>query len=351
MMTEFFDARAWLIWVLAAAAVTVLGRNPLYVVILLLVSRIVDWTCSHADSELELPLARVGVIILLFSALFAALFVHGGQTVLLSLPEELPLLGGNITAEAILNGLANGLLLLTLLSLFLAFNRVVTAGQMARLAPRAFQDLGVVVLIALTYVPETARHVRRVREAQALRGHRIEGLRDWQPLVIPLLIGGLERAMGLAETMVARGYGATRGEPQQPGLLAGLALALGLTFGGWIVALWWGLPGWITMGAGVALMAVLIWNSGRRVVVTRYRQRPWRVKDTVWVIASLTPLALFVLPVGGINRQSLYYSFLPQIEWPPFDPFIGSLLFLYMLPALMGLSDFGARRVDNHDQY
>ena len=77
------------------------------------------------------------------------------------------------------------------------------------MAPRAFYDLGVVVLIALTYVPQTMQQWQRIREAQAIRGHRWRGVRDWQPLVIPLFIGGLERAMALAEAMVARGYGAT----------------------------------------------------------------------------------------------------------------------------------------------
>ena len=48
--------------------------------------------------------------------------------------------------------------------------------------------------MAITYVPETARHFQRIREAQAIRGHRLRGLRDWRPIVIPLLVGGLERA-------------------------------------------------------------------------------------------------------------------------------------------------------------
>jgi energy-coupling factor transport system permease protein len=157
--------------------------------------------------------------------------------------------------------------------------------------------------------------------------------------------------MGLAEAMVARGFGATRSEPQRPRIVAGLALALGLTFGGWIVALWWGLPGWILMGAGIALTIALIWFSARRVLVTHYRPHPWRLQDSLLVIAALAPLVLLSVPIEGIDRASLYYSFLPQIEWPQFDPLIGSLLLLFMLPALVSLSGYAARRAQYYDHH
>jgi energy-coupling factor transport system permease protein len=312
-------------------------RNPLYSLILLASSRLVDWICAERDRELSLPFARIAVIILLFSGLFNALFIRVGDVTLAQLPEALPLIGGPLTAEALLSGMANGLLILTLLSLFVTFNRVVTGERLIRLAPRAFQDLGIVTLVALTYVPETARQVQRIREAQAVRGQGIEGLRDWQPLVIPLLIGGLERAMSLAEAMVARGFGATERAPWSQRYLAWLTLATGLTFGGWVAALWWGMAGWVVMGAGVAMLAGAIWLAGRRVVVTRYRQRPWRTADSAIAFASLAPLLLLVLPDELIDASSLSFSFLNAFDWPPFEPAIGALLFLYLCPAVYDL--------------
>ena len=342
MKSEIYDTRAWLVWVLAGAAVTMAARNPMYSVLLLLASRAVEWSNARPDSAFNLRLGRLAAIrmaalILLFSGLFGALFVHAGDTILITLPETIPLVGGAITLDAFVSGLANGLLLLTLLSFFLAFNRVVTADRLARLAPRAFQDLGVVVLVALTYVPETARHVQRIREAQAVRGHRIERLRDWRPLLIPLLVGGLERAMVLAEAMVARGFGATRRAPVSSRLLAGLALAMGLTFGGWIAALWWAMPGWLLMGGGLLLMGGVVWSAGRNVSVTHYRRRPWHLKDTVLTVASLAPVAALLLPLNLVDRQSLSINFLGGLRWPAFDPFIGFLLLLYALPAIATL--------------
>ena len=67
---------------------------------------------------------------------------------------------------------------------------VVPTAELAGLTPTALYELGLVLLVAITYVPETARHFQRIREAQAIRGHRLRGLRDWRPIVIPLLVGG-----------------------------------------------------------------------------------------------------------------------------------------------------------------
>ena len=174
------DTRVWILWVLISALLVMLGRNPLYLVILLLVSQVVGGVRGIPGQGISLPLWRLGAIILLFSTLFNALFVHVGTTVLFRLPSAWPLVGGPVTLEAAAYGAANGLMLLTLLSIFLTFNRVVPMGELVRLAPRAFYDLGVVVLVAMTYVPETTRHLQQIRDAQAIRGHEVRGLRDWR---------------------------------------------------------------------------------------------------------------------------------------------------------------------------
>lgn len=354
-MTPFdFDIRAWVVWVLAAAAVTMAARNPLYSILLLATSLVVERYYGKADGAFQLRLTgrqllRLGLLVVLFSGAFMALFVHAGDVVLFTIPESVPLAGGIITLEAFLNGAANGLLLLTVLSFFLTFNRVVSADRLARLAPHAFQDLGIVVLVALTYVPETTRHVQRIREAQAVRGRRIRGVRDWQPLLIPLLVGGLERAMALAEAMVARGFGATRRAPASPALVGTLALAMGLTFGGWVLALWWGWPGWLLVGLGVLGMAVIVWSAGRAAPITRYRQRPWQAQDTVLAGASIFPVVALLLPWAVVGRESLTVNFLSGLDWPLFDPVAGGLLLLFATPVFAALISAPAAVGDEND--
>ena len=165
-----FDARGWVTWLLATAVLTMSTRNPLYTLLLLLTVRVVGVVCGRSDNGLQLPLARIGFMLLTLATVLNALFVHVGETVLYRIPGNWPWVGGPVTLEAAVYGAGNGLILLTLLVIFTTFNNIVTTGELVRLAPRALRDLAVIVLIAITYVPETVNQLRRIREAQAIRG-------------------------------------------------------------------------------------------------------------------------------------------------------------------------------------
>lgn len=332
------DARAWLLWVLAAAVLAMAARNPLYTLIILLAAVVVNQACRQPNHGFDLPLWRIGLVILTFSTLFNAFFIEAGQTILFRLPANWPLIGGAVTLEGALYGAANGLILLTLLAIFLVLNALVPVSQLARLTPNAFHDLGVVLLIALTYVPETVRHLERIREAQAIRGHQLRGLRDWRPIVLPLLIGGMERAMQLAETMVARGYGATTSQEQSGGTRVALLLALAITFLGWFMALWQGGWGWLGLVVlGLALLLWLIWRNGRLIRRTSYHPARWQKSDALIAASGLLPALLVLLPWPFVDQASLTYIPYPVAQLPPFDPLIGVGLAALVLPALREL--------------
>ncbi|MEZ4516426.1 MAG: energy-coupling factor transporter transmembrane component T [Chloroflexota bacterium] len=204
------DPRAWAVWLLAGAILTMLTRNPLYLLLLLAISRTVDTLCGNREGiGWSLPFWRVSAVIVLFSVLFNMLMAHIGSTVLFTLPESWWLIGGPITLEAAAFGFVSGLSLITLLSFFLAFSHAVPPHRMIQLVPRALHEMGLVALIAMTFLPEMLQQQRRIREAQAIRGNQIKGLRGWRPIIIPLIIGGFERSLNLAEAMVSRGFGAT----------------------------------------------------------------------------------------------------------------------------------------------
>lgn len=320
------DARAWVLWALATAILTILTRNPLYVFIILLATQLVSLRWQYAEAPLKLPLWRLALVIISFSTLFNLLFVHLGQTTLLTLPEGWPLLGGGLTLESAIYGATNGLMLLTLLVVFMTFSSVVPGGDLIYLTPRLFHSLGLVLLIALTYVPETRRHWQQIREAQAIRGHALHGWRDLRPVLLPLLVGGLERALSLAEVMVARGYGATA-ETRQP-LLAQLILLLGLgaTFSGWLLGYWLGWPGWVLLGSGVLILLLLMWALGERNPARRYAERQWGWREGVLAATAVVPLLCLLIPWPFLDRSSLYYTPYPQASLPPFDPIIGLAL-------------------------
>ena len=329
-----FDARGWMTWLLAAVIMTMITRNPFYTLVVLLAVRVVDRVCALPDTGLNLPLVRIGLIWLTFATVFNTLFVHVGDTVLFRLPGNWPYIGGPLTLEAAVFGAGNGLMLLTLLVIFTTFNKVVTTGELVRLAPRALRDLAVVVLIALTYVPETMNQLRRIREAQAIRGHQVKGIRDWRPVLIPLLIGGLERAMGVAEAMVARGYGSTT-DARQP-LSVQLLLLAGLlaSFAGWVVSFWVGWPGWLLMAAGIVMIVFLLWYLGQQTPFTRYRTERMTVWNVGLMGTAVLATLLLIIPLPFLDRATLAYTPYPKLTLPGFDIFIGLVLLLLIYPAV-----------------
>ena len=329
------DARAWLIWTLAAALLTMLTRNPFYIVIILLSARLVGLTWQQPSAAFKLPLLRIAVVILTFSALFNMLFVHVGATVLFTLPENWPLLGGDVTLEAAVYGIVNGLMLFTLLVVFISFNNIVPGSDLIHLTPRAFHNLGLVVLIALTYVPETRRHWQKIQDAQAIRGHQIRGWRDWRPILIPLLVGGMERALALAEAMVARGYGASTSQPQPLLVQLLLLLGLGAAFAGWLLSFWVGWPGWVLMGSGVVILLMLLWGLSGGGQAVRYQPRGWGRRENIILVTAVIPLAVVLIPWPFVDTSSLFYTPYHTLTLPEFNVALGLVLALLAVPGLL----------------
>ena len=318
---------AWLLWLIAAGVSVLLTRNPWYLLLLSLEFALVARPDPAATAFTTSPL-RLARSVIPLTAAFNALFSHTGTTVLLRLPDALPLLGGAITLEALLYGLINGLALTALFAAFAAFNLAVPLPSLLRLVPRAFAPLALVVSIAITYIPATQRQFRQIQEAQAIRGHRVRGWRDWLPLLMPLLIGGLERSLHLAEAMAARGFA---GDPLPPAerrrtqwtLVGSLGLLLG---GTWLKLT--AVPhaaGDLLLLGGSASLLWLLWHSGRRSPHTTYRRHPWRWGDTLTILAPLPAVVM-------LAAHAAPYTPYPTWTWPPFAPEIGLALLGFLAP-------------------
>lgn len=353
---------AWLAWLVAVLIALTTTRNPFYVGLILLWVATVSWSV-RADPTLpvrplSLPFsfARFGSVIVLASTLFNALTVHVGNTILGRLPQTIPLLGGTITLEAAVYGALNGCVLVGVLMAFLLVNQVVPVRALIQLIPRAYYPLAVVVAIALSFVPVTLRQFQQVREAQAVRGHRVRGLRDWLPLLIPLLIGGLERALQLAEAMMARGF-ASEGEANptaQKNALLPLAQVGGLLIliTGWLLRLVWqqnGL-GLVLMLMGGASVALTLWRVGRRHPHTVYRPTSWRWPDGAIGLSAAIMVILFLSPLPSTIRASLFYYPYPTLTWPVLAPLFGLATLGLLAPAVFIYDvrctiDTGARRI------
>lgn len=329
-----FDVRAWVIWLFAGGALAILSGNPLYMILLLAISRLVEYACAPAvPQQWRLPFWRIAFLILIFSTLFNALTAHFGQTVLFALPAGWPLIGGNVTLEAAVYGFLSGLRLVTLLSFFLAFNIIVPVSELAALTPRALHEVGLVMLIAVTYVPETISQFQRIRDAQAIRGHQMRGLRTWRPILIPLLISGLERAMNLSETMVARGYGSTTRVAMPARPRAMMLVGLLLTLAGALRLAWGGVDGWVILAVGTLIIVWAYAELSRLSPRTHYKERRWRLSDTLVLLGAFVSLSALLPSLP----HTLSYSPYPVLLPPLFHLWTGVALLGLALPAVISV--------------
>jgi energy-coupling factor transport system permease protein len=253
----------------------------------------------------------------------------------------LPLISGDVTLEAMVYGATNGLILVGLLASFMVLSQALPIRDLIGLIPRAFFPVAVVTSIAVTYLPTTLRQFQQIRDAQAIRGHQMKTLRDWLPLLMPLLVGGLEHAMQLAEAMTARGFASTkaisgRGQIQlRLFMLSGIVL-LAI---GWLTQLSREMvSGWVLILAGGILILVGLWYLGRQSHRTIFHRPAWGWQDILTLIVTLCILAIFLLPIPGLSRESLYYDPYPKLTIPPFNPLLGLAMLGILTPGLFVLN-------------
>ena len=312
---------AWLSWLGAVLVLTATSRNGWYLGLTLFWLLLTDGVARRQPvlgrvTPIWSPL-RFGLWVIPIAALFNGLTVHVGATIWARLPQTWLLIGGPLTVEALLYGALNGVTLTAIFAAFTVANRMLPLATVISLIPRAYYPVAIVVAIALTFVPATLHQWQQIREAQAVRGHQLRGLRDWLPLWLPLLTGGLERALQLAEAMTARGFAS--GETIAAGWTrVAMLLGLPLTLVGLLLRTVWGQRngGLVLLLTGALLIIAAIWAIGRRRPHTRYRPAAWRGQDWLVIGGALLAAAIYLLPLPG--RDTLFYSPYPALAVPSF---------------------------------
>ncbi|MCL7454077.1 MAG: energy-coupling factor transporter transmembrane protein EcfT [Anaerolineae bacterium] len=334
---------SWVIWLVAASVPAFTLRNPLYLALVLGAAGLVYFSLGRTSTIGRSwgTFARIGLFLFALTIPINALSIHTGQIVLFRLPETWPIVGGAITLEAVIAGAVSGLALFTILMVFATFNAVVDHYQLLRATPAFLFQAGVVISIAITFVPQMVLSAKEIREAQRIRGHRFRGIRDLLPLIMPLLASGLERAIRLAETMEARGFGSAV-EPLPPrravmvqvgSLVALLALLAGLFVTAYFTeSRTWG---WVLIGLGVAGLLAAFRTQAGRVQQTRYRRLAWHGGDIAVVVACALAVTGFVGARLAVPEAIFYSPFPPNALWPPFQPVAGAALLLLAVPAVL----------------
>jgi len=323
---------AWWLWATGLAAAASRTTNPLLLALVLVVAGYVV-ACRRTSAPWARAYGfylRMGLAVIVIRVVFAVLVgapVPGH--VVVTLPEvQLPewaagvRLGGEVTREGLAGAVFAGLQLATMLACVGAANALANPRRMLRAVPGALYEVGVAVVVALSFSPQLVEGVSRVRAARRLRGRAHRGVRGLRGVAMPVLEGALERSIDLAAAMDARGFGrgATGTNTSQgqlgrhasggltlAGLLGVCAGLYGLLDAGSPVAL--GLP---PLAAGAALATVGLTLGGRRATRSRYRPDSWGAREW-WVAASGFAAAGAALVGAATTPMSMHPSTSPLV--------------------------------------
>jgi energy-coupling factor transport system permease protein len=191
----------------ALTAVAFLYSNPL-VLLAAGAAAAIAGRLAGAGSAVRAAL-RLGLGLALFIVVVNALVVDRGETVLARLGEW-PLLGRvDVTAEALVAGLAIGLRAVVAMVAFAVYSACVDPDRVLRaLRPVAGRSALTATLVS-RLVPVAAADAARLRDAGRLRGPGAAAV-GRAPLARRLLAGSLDRAVDVAATLELRGYSLER---------------------------------------------------------------------------------------------------------------------------------------------
>jgi energy-coupling factor transport system permease protein len=336
------DSRAWVAWGAAAMLPPLLGRNPwvlLEVLVIVLVVRAI-WIPPATAQGMGWFLRVAGVFVVM-GVVFNVLTVHAGTTVLATLPGSWPIVGGDLTLNALVYGVLGGVALFSLVLTGITVGTLVSWIDLFHALPPRLAPIAVTGSVAWSFLPQLATTWQNIREAQTMRGHRLRGARDILPLVTPLLASSLDRSLMMAEVLEARGFGALAAPaPTAPtrAIRSRLTIVMGLVAlaaGGYCLAVGIAAPGALGLAAGAGLVWAGVRAGGppgpRR---TRLRCHTWTRRDTLVVATSLLA-AIGTIAWTALQPESASYRVYPDLTLPTASLWILLSLALLLTPAFL----------------
>ncbi|MEW5719277.1 MAG: energy-coupling factor transporter transmembrane component T [Chloroflexota bacterium] len=344
-----YHVKSWGVWLVAALTPFLLTKNPFYLLLAILVVGVDYWACNRIGAREQQwgLLLRLGIAFAALSVVFNILFVSVGATRLVTLPawrlglgQTAIQIGGAITLESLVYGLAQALGMFGILIVLAIFNRGVDHYELLRSAPRFLHQSALVLSIAVTFVPQMLIAQAEIREAQILRGHRFGALRDLPPLFVALLAEGLERSITLAESMSARGFGGQLERAPRATILLRvlIALALSALIAGAVALNFLAekIVGVLPLAVGCGMLLAVLWSINQSVQCSRYHCARWHLRDSILVGMSLSALAVF-LGAWIADRTALSFYPYPRFVLPTFRPLVAAAILLLGAPAIAKL--------------
>lgn len=148
--------------------------------------------------------------VMVFTAVLNPLFSHEGMTVIGYLPDRNPL-----TAESVVYGLCAGVMLAAVMCWFFACTHIMTSDKLIYIFGRILPALSLILSMTLRFVPEFTRQTKEVADAQKCMGRDagskniIAKAKAGLSVLSAMVTRALENSIETADSMKARGYGAT----------------------------------------------------------------------------------------------------------------------------------------------
>ncbi len=290
----------------------------------------------------------LGLFIIAMRVGFRVIFGGGeGDTIILRLPS-IPLpawaagirLFGNVSAEALLGGLYDGLRLATMVICFGSANALANPKRLLKSLPSALYEVGTVVVVSLSVLPQLAESVQRVNRARRLRGSVEKKRKALRAIIIPVLEDALNRSLQLAASMDSRGYGRAGEISKRARRRTGVAMVLGL------IGLCVGIYGTLDtttpwyLGKPMLLIGILLaltgfGSAGKRVQRSRYRPDRWQLAEIVVAISGLA-VAFAMSASSGLDPTALNPSMIqaswPLLAWGPLAAILIGLIPAWLTP-------------------
>lgn len=323
------DVRVWLCWGVAATVPPLILRNPFIMLEMLVVVLTVRMTCVSPDRLRGWHwFVRVAIFLMGIGVVFNVLTVHSGDRVLMSIPHSGPILGGDLTLNALAYGVTSAFAIILLLLVGTTVSALLQWSEVLRIVPARLSPIAVGGSVAWAFLPQLGVAMREIQEANLARGRHIGGARQLLPVLIPLLAGSLERALTTAEALEARGFGVALppvgGHPGVKsgasrggialllGLVSMLVAAYGISVGMVTVGVWAAVSGIGLLGLGIRLQPV------RAMSKARYRMPRWTWRDSTIICAALVALAGLIWRWIAVPEK-LRFEVYPSIAWPAVD--------------------------------
>lgn len=348
---------AWWLWALGSATAASRTTNPaLLLLIIGVAGLVVALRRSSAPWALSFRLyVMAGAFIVVLRVVFRIVFSADGATILFTLPTlQLPqwfwgaTLLGDVSAEAVVSALYDGLRLATMVICVGAANALANPKRLLAGLPAALGEISTVLVVAMSVFPQLAESVQRVGRARALRTTAVtpEGRRGGRgrrrrqvvrAVIVPVLADALDRSLALAAAMESRGFGRRLAVPRAARRLSALLLTLGVL--GLLVGVYaiFDTDAPANLGApmvlgGLTIAAGGIHFAGRRSPRTRYRPDRWRLAEA-GVTASGVLVAAGMIAVESNDPVQVHPTLFPP-EWPV----IGWASVLAVLVGLLALA-------------